>query len=155
MTNLSLEPKEKGDVSAEILFNLQDNFGLVGFESQKLDQSCSPTYKFWSSMEAKQCIGLPCLCAASLSTDIRPVFDNDYFKFSSCTPQLNNVRYLYAVSTAETDKFNRGNAHTSGLGDNLALWSDCSTPSLTTRTLKITRHAAGDKYDFSFELLPK
>ena len=154
IVNLTSEPKEKGDLSIEILFNLQDNFGLLGFESPTLDQSCSPTYKFWSSLEAKQCIGLPCLCAASLSRNFWPT-NSDYYKFVSCTPQINNARYFYAVSSPETDKFNRGNTHVSGLGKNLALWSDCSTPSLTTRNLKITRHAAGDKYDFSFELLPK
>lgn len=129
--------------TAKVPIYIQDDFGIVGFDSDITGQTCGPRH-----LDLKRPVALcpqaPCVCLDKLGY----ITVND---FKSCRP-LDNVKYISA--TTSWGKLNYGVPHPTG--DTLALWSGCMLgPTFQVRTINIIREPSDEpgKYNIKLDLV--
>ena len=163
--NVYIRPSKGGELFADIPFFIQDNYGLIGFDSDsdKVEQTCGGVGFIDIDMEKPaQCLKVPCLCLAKLKSAITS-FNPTKLKFRSVNnyercETLKGVRYIYTTKEDEkTLTFNLGKQHAVKGGNNyLAMWSECGTQgSFKVRNIRILKVIDGDSIDILFANVPE
>jgi hypothetical protein len=123
-----------GTTSAILPYYIQDEYGLVGFDSDKVGQTCDTFNR--DMVKPDSCISLPCLCIAKLGA-FAGSFRGSVNNYVRCET-LKNVKYISASPQLD---INYGKNHPSVGGTSLAMWSDCGLTGKKAgvRNIKISR----------------
>lgn len=146
-----IKPSKTGELFADIPFYIQDNYGLIGFDRKKIEQTCGrfdPDLK-----KPAQCLKLPCLCLAKIKWGLFTYGSAD--NYERCKT-LNGIRYIYTTKNF-LPKFNLGEQHKFKDGNNnLAMWSNCGNQdSFKVKDIRVLKFIEGSNIDILFANVPE
>lgn len=147
--NVEILPNEKGELFADIAFYMQDDYGLIGFDKEKIEQTCGV---FDPNLEKPaNCLKVPCLCLAKIQWGLTKY--GSVNNYENCET-LKDIRYIYATQNLA---FNLGEQHKETPGkNNLAMWSECGAQgSFKVRNIRLLKVLDGDNIDILFANVPE